>query len=176
MLSPWVPDGPRVSIAAAGGFHLLLLLTQGHGLLLVCDRGLILHRGLWTSPSLQAGPSPIPGCGAAWGAAPGTALCHWQLPCPGISGALHGTRVNGTKDAALGFAKLQMRVGGVLGCSLRWVRRWVGGTVLPARRAGTGRAHAAQMAGLAQHRPCRGRHHTGPAGKHQPRLFSQQLG
>lgn len=42
MLSPWVADIPRVS----KGFHLLLLLLQGRGLLLVCDTGLILYRGL----------------------------------------------------------------------------------------------------------------------------------
>lgn len=44
--SPWVPDMPTVSGSVAGGFHLLLLLSQGCGLLLVCDKGLILHRGL----------------------------------------------------------------------------------------------------------------------------------
>lgn len=46
MFSPWVPDNPRVSRSAAGRFHLLLLLTQGCGVLLVLRQGLILYRGL----------------------------------------------------------------------------------------------------------------------------------
>lgn len=96
-----------------------------------------------------------------------------------VGGLCEGCNYCQERGQALLWCRSQGREG-VSGGPLWGMGRWAGSAVLPAPRVpGKGGAPAAQMAGTLprwkQRRSRRGRHRTGPAGKHRTRLFSQLL-